>query len=140
MTDANRFLDRAAPPDDRWLAEALGKTWSLWTAIRDHVRSEHGPIAEEWKYYGVKYGWTLKTLRQKRNLFFFTPCQGHFRISFAFGDRAVEAIERSGLPTAMIVEIKNAKKYAEGRGLRVEVKTGRDVEHVKKLIAIKAAN
>ena len=40
----------------------------------------------------------------------------------------------------MIEEVKNAKKYTEGRGLRVEVKTHRDVESVKKLIAIKVMN
>jgi hypothetical protein len=46
----------------------------------------------------------------------------------------------SDLPTAIIEEVKNAKRYAEGRGLRVEVKTRRDVESVKKLIAIKVMN
>jgi len=40
----------------------------------------------------------------------------------------------------MIEEVKNAKKYAEGRGRRIEVKTRRDVESVKKLIAIKVMN
>jgi hypothetical protein len=139
MSD-NVFLDKQPKPEDRALARALGKTFDLWVEIRDSVGTEHGPVVEEWKYYGAKYGWTLKTLRQKRNLFFFTPCQGYFRISFAFGDKAVAAMETSGLPAAMIAGIKNTKKYAEGRGLRIEVKTRRDVEHVKKLIAIKVAN
>jgi hypothetical protein len=139
MSD-NVFLDKQTKPDDRALAQTLGKTFDLWVEIRDRVQTEHGPVVEEWKYYGAKYGWTLKTLRQKRNLFFFTPCRGYFRISLAFGDKAVAAMETSGLPAAMIAEIKNAKKYVEGRGLRVEVKTERDSEHIKKLIAIKVMN
>jgi len=40
----------------------------------------------------------------------------------------------------LIEEVTNAKKYAEGRGLRIDVKTRRDVESVKKLIAIKVTN
>jgi hypothetical protein len=44
------------------------------------------------------------------------------------------------VPKAMIEEVKNAKKYTKGRGLRVGVKTHRDVESVKKLIAIKVMN
>ena len=139
MSD-NVFLDKQTKPDDRALARTLGKTFHLWVEIRDGVQAEHGPVVEEWKYYGAKYGWTLKTLRQKRNLFFFTPCQGYFRVSFAFGDKAVAAIEASGLPAAMIAEIKNAKNYVEGRGLRIEVRVKSDVEHVKKLIAIKVMN
>ncbi len=140
MADRDALFDKAGPPDERWLAEDLGKTFKLWVAIRDHLRAEYGPVTEEWKFYGAKYGWTLKTLRGKRNLFFFTPCQAHFRLAFAFSDKAVAAIERSGLPKAMIEELLHAKKYAEGRGLRVEVRTARDVEHVKTLIAVKVEN
>jgi len=40
----------------------------------------------------------------------------------------------------VIEEITNAKKYAEGRGIRIDVKTRRDVESVKKLIAFKVMN
>jgi hypothetical protein len=57
-----------------------------------------------------------------------------------FGDRAVAAVETSGLPESLIMELQSAKKYAEGRGLRIEVKTKADVRVVLKLIEIKAAN
>ena len=82
----------------------------------------------------------MKTLYKKRNLFFFTAFEGYFRIAFVFGDRAVAEIVSSDLPKAVIEEITNAKKYAEGRGIRIDVKTRRDVESVKKLIAFKAMN
>jgi hypothetical protein len=137
---ANVFIDKLAKPDDQALVSALGKTYPLWAEIEKHVATAHGESIEEWKYYGPKSGWTLKTLHKKRNLFFFTPCQGYFRIALVFGDRAVAQILTSDLPTAIIEEVKNAKRYAEGRGLRVEVKTRRDVESVKKLIAIKVMN
>ena len=137
---ANVFIDKLAKPDDQALVSALGKTYPLWAELEKHVATAHGESTEEWKYYGPKSGWTLKTLHKKRNLFFFTPCHGYFRIAFVFGDRAVAEILTSDLPKAMVEEVKNAKKYAEGRGLRVEVKTPRDVESVKKLIAIKVMN
>ena len=122
------------------LAEALGRTYLLWVEIKSHIRVEYGELIEEWKYYGLKSGWILKSLNKKRNLFFLIPCQKYFRIAFVFGDRAVAAIEKSGLPATMIEEIKTAKKYAEGRGLRLEVRKRGDVEHVKKLVAIKVMN
>jgi hypothetical protein len=137
---ANVFIDKLAKPDDQALVRVLGKTYALWAEIEEYVSTAHRESTEEWKYYGPKSGWTLKTLLKKRNLFFFTPYQGYFRIAFVFGDRAVAEILKSDLPKAAIVEITNAKKYAEGRGIRVEVKTRRDVESVKKLIAIKVMN
>jgi len=136
----NVFIDKLVKPDDQALVMALGKTYPLWAEIEKHVAAAHGESTEEWKYYGPKSGWTMKTLYKKRNLFFFTPCQGYFRIAFVFGNRAVAEILTSDLPKAMIEEVKNAKRYVEGRGLRVEVKTHRDVESVKKLIAIKVMN
>jgi len=137
---ANVFIDKLAKPNDQALVRALGKTYPLWAEIEKHIATTLGESIEEWKYYGMKSGWTMKTLYKKRNLFFFTACKGYFRIAFVFGDRAVAEIVSSDLPKAVIEEITNAKKYAEGRGIRIDVKTRRDVESVKKLIAFKVMN
>ena len=112
----NVFIDKLDKPDDQALVMALGKTYPLWAEIEKHVATAYGASTEEWKYYGPKSGWTLKTLHKKRNLFFFTPYQGYFRIAFVFGDRAVAEIVTSDLPKAMIEEVTNAKRYAGGEG------------------------
>jgi hypothetical protein len=134
------FSDKLVKPDEQNLVEALQNTYKLWEEIRKYIRSEFGETVEEWKYYGSKIGWTLKSLNKKRNLFFFTPCEKYFRISFAFGEKAVAEIEKSDLPDNIIEEIKNTRKYVEGRGLRVEVKNRKDVDIIKKLIEIKIKN
>ena len=97
-------------------------------------------MIEQWKFYSTKYGWTLKTLLKKRNLFFFTHLDGYFRIGFVFGDKAVAVIENSDFPGDIINELKNARKYAEGKWIAIEVKNQGDVENVKKLIDIKINN
>ena len=80
----------------------------------------------------------LKVLRKKRNLFFCIPMKGGFRIAFVFGEKAVSAVQSSDLPEAIKLELKNARKYAEGRGLRIDVKSARDVENIRKLVEIKS--
>lgn len=134
------FEDKATMPDDEMLAKALGKSNRLWKEIKKHLSAEYGELIEEWKFYGQKSGWILKTLRKKRNLFFFIPLKDSFQISFVFGDKAVAAVEKSDLPKEFITELKNARKYAEGRGLRIDVKNPTDVEHIKTLVAIKVNN
>jgi hypothetical protein len=134
------FTDKSARPDNAQLAKALEGKGRFWEAIKSHIENNYGHVTEEWKFYGAKSGWVLKLLLKKRNLFFFTPLKGDFRLGFVFGDRAVSAVEKSDLPENIISALKNAKKYVEGRGLRVEVKSAADVEDVKKLIEIKVRN
>ena len=134
------FSDKLIKPDEQKLVEALQNTYKLWEEIRKYIRSEFGETVEEWKYYNSKSGWILKSFYKKRNLFFFTPCEEYFRISFAYGEKAVTEIEKSNLPDKIIEEIKNARKYMEGKGLRVEVKNRKDVDIIKKLVDIKIRN
>lgn len=140
VMETNAFMDKAIQPDGRRLARVLGKKSPFWEAIKQHIVQKHGNFTEEWKFYNTKSGWTLKALLKKRNLFFFVPLQGAFRLAFVFGDRAVAAVEKSDLPENIKNELKNARKYAEGRGLRIEVRSQKDVEHIKKLIDIKVRN
>lgn len=132
--------DKAVKPDDQMLARALGKSNRFWQEIKGHLKAEYGELTQEWKFYGQKSGWILKTLQKKRNLFFFVPLQGSFSLSFVFGDKAVAAVEQSGLPKELVATLKNARKYAEGRGLQIDVKRPADVEHVKRLVEIKVNN
>ena len=137
---ASVFEDKDNRPDNKMLAKALGKSNRLWQEIKKQLKAEYGELIEEWKFYGQKSGWIFKTLRKKRNLFFFIPLKGLFQISFVFGEKAVAAVEKSDLPQELITELKNARKYAEGRGLRIDVKSSADIEHIKKLVEIKVNN
>lgn len=134
------FEDKITMPDDKMLAGALGKSNRLWQEIKKHLKAEYGELIEEWKFYGQKSDWILKTLRKKRNLFFFIPLEGSLQISFVFGEKAVAAVEKSDLPEELITELKDARKYAEGRGLRIDVKNSTDIENIKKLVEIKINN
>jgi hypothetical protein len=134
------FTDQSVKPDHIILTKALGDAAKFWEAIKKRTEDKYGAVNEVWKFYGAKYGWTLKVLLKKRNLFFFIPLSGYFRTAFVFGDRAVAAAERSGLPRELIEILKNARKYAEGRGLSINVRSRQDVESVMRLIDIKVRN
>lgn len=136
----NIFTDKLHKPTEQELTENLGTSYKLWEEIRKSLNDEYGQLTEEWKYYGHKYGWSLKLFYKKRNLFFFTVYGKYFQMGFTFGDKAVSAIEKSDLPKSIIEELKNAKKYVEGRGLRIEVKRRSDVKNIIKLVGFKINN
>ena len=134
------FIDKTVKPDNQMLALELGTSFKLWEKIKSSLINDYDKLDEDWKYYGQKIGWTLKLLYKKRNLFFFTPYEKYFQIAFVFGDKAVAVIEQSDLAPTIISEIKNARKYVEGRGLRIAVKKQSDVRVVLKLTEIKIIN
>jgi len=138
MTDIV-FNDKNQQPDDTLLAEKLGPSFSHWKRLRDHVREEYD-TREEWKFYGQKYGWQLKTFLKKRNLFFMIPYDSFFKVVFVFGDRAVEEIQKSDVADSLKKEVANAKKYAEGRGLPIDVRDDTHLSDIMKLLEIKINN
>ena len=131
------FTDKSRHPSTKQLEDTLGKNYKHWQTIKDHVNINYEPITDVWKFYGKNYGWQLKTLLKKRNLFFLIPYKSFFKIVFVFGDKAVKEIEQSGIAKELITELINAKKYAEGRGLPINVKNRKHIADIKKLIEIK---
>ncbi|MFC2130043.1 DUF3788 family protein [Bacteroidota bacterium] len=124
-------------PDNKMLSTAIGKTMGIYDGIIEFLNHEYGNIRPEWKNYGKNYGWTLKVFHKKRNLFFIMPCSGYFKISFVFGKRAVAEVEKSDLPEDIIKTLLDARQYAEGKGLQLEVRLKKDLKIIKKLIEIK---
>lgn len=133
------FTEKGKPPDVAGLTEVLGASWPRWMDIREGLHKEFGRLTEEWKFYNGS-GWTLKTFLKKRNLFFMIPHHGSFRLAFVFGDKAVAAVERSALPRPLVESLVSARKYAEGRGLTLEVVSPGDVVAALELARIKAAS
>jgi hypothetical protein len=136
----NAFIGKADKPTEAELTAALGPAKTLWDKLITDLADENGVDIREWNSYSVKAGWSLRLKLKKRNILYLSPCRDSFFVSFALGDKAVQAALQSRLPQGVIKIIKEAKRYAEGTGVRMEVKKPRDIDIAKKLAAIKLAN
>lgn len=134
------FNDKSSPPRADQLATTLGRASRLWDALVATLVSEYAPLSQTWKFGGQQWGWTLQLKQRKRTVLYLTPCRGHFIAGFALGEAAVKAARRSGLPASVLTAIDEAKKYAEGRAVRLDVRRKNDVAVVEKLAAAKMAN
>ncbi len=139
MTD-NPFVDKNKKPTDSELAELLGRSKKYWDNLHTQLKEEFGEARPEWKFYSPKFGWTHRLVCKKRTIVWMGPRSKCFTIAFVFGDKAVAAAMKSKLSAEMKSEIKNAKKYAEGRPVRLEVRVKKDFELVMELAKIKMAN
>ncbi|MGD9328491.1 MAG: DUF3788 family protein [Cyclobacteriaceae bacterium] len=135
----NIFNVKDEPPNEARIQEIIKDKYLLLDTIRQFIRKNYGETNEEWKYYGVKNGWVLKTFLKKRNLFFISIYDGYFSISFVFGDKAVTSIIESNVTDETKKSLKEARKYAEGRGISFEVHDYKHLDDIKKLIKIKVS-
>jgi len=140
MANTNQFKEKNEPPNEKRIQEILRSNYIYLEAIRSYITDTIGETKEEWKYYGAKYGWNLKKFYKKRNLFFIGMYDGYFQISFVFGERAVNAVVDSDISDKLKKELTEARKYAEGRGLSIQVQDDTHLEDIKKLLQIKINN
>jgi hypothetical protein len=134
------FLDRGSPPSERALETILGRGYGLWTQLRVSLSSEFTPLSEKWSFSGKSHGWILQLRKKQRTVLYMVPCPGYFVASFALSEKASQAIQRSRLPSPVLAIIQQAPKFAEGRGVRLEVRNKRDLANVEALASIKMAN
>lgn len=134
------FDDKNQEPTDEQVASVLEDASVLWIELKQQVGAHFDPLSEDWGFSGQKWGWSLRLKHKKRAVLYMTPSTGFFHVGFAFGQKAVDAAQESDLPLPIIELVDSAQKYAEGRAVRLEVRTDVDVEHIVALATIKMAN
>jgi hypothetical protein len=136
----NAFINKAEPPTDAEVAAALGPAKSPWDQLLSDLAQELGVDVHEWKCHSPKWGWALRVKRKARTIVWLSPCEGGFNVAFILGDKAMRAARQGKLPRRVVEALDAARKYPEGTGIRLHVKTSRDVGTLRKLAAIKLAN
>ncbi len=136
----NTFIGQNTPPSEKDVAAKLGPAMAAWKELIAWL-NEKGIDRGEWKSVSPKkYGWGLRPALKKRTILYLGPCEGCFRVSFVLGDKALAAAFAADLPKVVLKEISEAKRYAEGTGVRLKVRKHEDLAAVRKLVEIKLAN
>jgi len=133
------FTDKATIPSEKDLEIALGVTYNIWQHLSDFTKKQYPDAIEEWNFSSEKFGWSFRLKDEKRVIIYLLPRDQYFKVAFVFGDKATDAILESTIVDSIKTEIKAAKKYAEGRGIRIDIKDQMLVADIEKLIAIKVA-
>lgn len=138
--DKSVFMDKENKPTNEQLELELGDLFNLWCKIRDYVFELYENATEEWNYPGKNYGWSYKIKDKKRAIIYLLPREKYFKVAFVFGEKALQMILSSSVDLAIKNELLAAKKYAEGRGIRIDVKNDSIINDIITLIQIKLAN
>lgn len=130
-------MHKDSTPDDQQLKIALGSTYSLWETIKEKVKVLEPSSIENWHFSGQKFGWSYRISDTKRVLIYLLPRERYFKVAMVFGDKAVESITQSDIAPQIVKELLETKKYAEGRGIRLDVRDENALTDIFKLLEIK---
>jgi hypothetical protein len=134
------FDDKARQPTEADLSRALEGSFVFWNELKERIASRFTPLTFEWGFTSKTTGWGLRLKHKERIILYMTPCEGHFLASFALGDKAVAAAHKANLPASIMKVIDRAKKYAEGKGVRIKVTSAGVVWNIEKLAVIKMSS
>jgi hypothetical protein len=131
------FDDKTHIPEPAELAAKLGRSARYWDALIADFEQTYAPLARDWSFSGAKYGWSLRLKQKKRAVVYLAPGEGQFLASFALGEKAVAALQGADLPAKVVEIVDTVPRYAEGRGVRIPVRTKADLQAVKTIAAAK---
>jgi len=134
------FEDKSITPDEQMLSEAMRESYEWWKEIKAFVIQQYPKAVEEWKHSGKNYGWGFRLKDSKRVIVYLTPANGFFLFSIVFGEKATQEALHSDISEGIKKIISEAKVYAEGRGIRIEIKNSTVISDIKKLVLIKLKN
>lgn len=132
------FPHKSQPPTQKQLAEVLGEqSFKVWSEIEAYVLHQYPRAVCEWNFPGIKYGWSYRLKDKKRAIIYLLPADGFFNVAFVFGQKASTHILGSTVADSIKTELQQARVYAEGRGIRLEVRDASFLEDVKQLVNVK---
>lgn len=134
------LTDKSHEPTDDDVRAVLGKAHEVWTHLIDSVAERIGPVDQTWGFTSKSTGWGLRLRLKDRVILYMTPQTEKFLVSFALGERAVADAKLRKLSPTLLKAIDAAPRYAEGRGVRIEVTSGRQVAALAALAGIKSEN
>lgn len=139
MEDHSVFMNPDIHPTEAEMQDKLDGSYEIWKFIESHVLGENPILIAEWNFGGKKFGWNFRIKDKKRAIIYMLPREGFFKVAFVFGDKAFEAVMQSSVLEQIKNDLASAKKYAEGRGVRIEVKGKSVVDDILQLVGIKQA-
>ena len=129
--------DKSVTPTDELIFSIIGKNQEHWKKIMQTIHEKYPEAQGQWNYYNDGKNWLYKMSRKKKTIFWIALHKDTFRITFYFGDKAETIIEKSDLPSRIIEEFKNGKRYGKIRAISMKVLQSEDVENAIKLTDIR---
>jgi len=131
------FDNKEIVPNDEDLEDILKSSLDVYNKLISFLKNEYGLLTTEWKFYSKKAGWTLRISNKKRNLVFFSPNEDYFLVTVNMGVKVSKIALDSDISDNTKDLIKQAKVYAEGISILIEVRNDEDLKDIKTILNVR---
>jgi hypothetical protein len=132
------FDDPLRAPTHEELATTLGPAARLWFELIAETGRLTDGVTEAWTFTSAKNGWSMRLVRGTRVLVYMTPQAGALLVGVVLGEKAIgSATEADAVSKRTLEVLAAAPRYAEGRGVRIHVRTEDDLAVANDLVRIK---
>jgi hypothetical protein len=131
------FIDKQHLPSLEEIQAGLDSQWDTWQELSQFV-SDTYKILGEFKFYGKSYGWAVRYRKGGKALLSLYPAQASFTVQIILSEAEIAQAQSGDLAQGALDAIAAANPYPEGRWLFIPVKSARDLQDVRNMLAIKA--
>lgn len=128
--------DQSVHPTDDIVFNCIGNKKPLWELLHARLKTEHGDMVCDWRYYNDGKSWLYRGLKKEKIIFWVAVFQDAFNVTFYLSKKAEELIEKSDLPLKMKQDFEGTKDQ-KFRSIPVMVSDETDIDAILKLIKIK---
>jgi hypothetical protein len=137
MESTSIFDNKEIVPSDEDLKDVLKSSFDTFNNLVSYLENEYGSLKKEWKFYSKKAGWTLRISGEKRNLLFISPNDDYFIATVNMSVKVSKIALDSDISDNTKNLIKQAKIYAEGTGILIEIRNEEDLEDIKTILNVR---
>ena len=131
------FDNKEIVPNDEDLEDVLKSSLDTFNSLVSYLEKEYGSLNKEWKFYSKKAGWTLRISGEKRNLLFISPNDDYFIATVNMSVNVSKIVLDLDISDNTKNLIKEAKIYAEGISILIEVRKQEDLEDIKTILNVR---
>ena len=132
------FTDKSHLPTSEEIQAMLGSQWEAWLEFNQFVINSYA-CTGEFKFYGKNYGWAVRYRKTGKALLSVYPAQAGFTIQIILSEGEIVQARQNGLEQVGLRAIDAANPYPEGRWLFIPIKSDRDLQDIKMMLAIKTS-
>lgn len=129
--------DPSVKPTDEVLAQALGKSFAAYEAMRETVANPPYGLELSWRYYNDGKAWLCKACFKKKTVFWMSAWPGFFKITIFFMERYRKGILDLDISQSLKDQFIRNDRAAKYFFLTFEMKTKKQIKDLLKGIEYK---
>jgi len=122
-------------PDDKVLAQALGKNYSVYKTFIEKL-PDFG-IETQWRYYNDGKAWLAKNIYKKKTVFWLSVWKGFFKVSMFFTEKTRTGIQELPISKNIKTSILNASAMGKLFPLVMDISSKTTLNNLYMLIDYK---